>query len=562
MKFNPADSFLDKVFARVFFSIEEARPIVVRGGKHRTGTRLDATLDERQVVWMSGRALAETTTGRTELEAGTVWVPGSGGARLLLVSGQEATGVEFRYAGSLAIDYARFISGRYGTCTLLGLGSASFRAAKALGRADLSCRVEMAELVFEWFSSQHAALENQRMQLDDVVEGRLESLERDAAEHGYSLKGLARRSRCTPEYLAGRIRRKWRRPASEMLREWRARFVERLVAHSDISLAEAAERSGYASLSSFLTAFKRIHGVTPSVARRGAALVRDVQGAMFLTEERAEPFAGQDVLPVAVWGGPYFQFDGGEISDGYLASFDLAMNALTDSVNWVYTLEGEAVFEVGGECLQVQPGMLVVYPQPMNGYWRTPGGRPWRRVWIKARGPWATGAMLNMAGATGWAGWLERDAAPVVMARRWVRYWNACRGEPSLSSSRRAHLWLLAWWRCLRAGEVSLVPLLDLRRFHSRSFFGRIKTVGAYAKEIGYSRSYISRRLSKQWLGGTPAQIMRRQRLAQAAQDLRQTDLSVAEIAKRACFASSSTFIPAFRREFECTPLTYRFKKR
>ncbi|MDR1281922.1 MAG: helix-turn-helix transcriptional regulator [Opitutaceae bacterium] len=90
------------------------------------------------------------------------------------------------------------------------------------------------------------------------------------------------------------------------------------------------------------------------------------------------------------------------------------------------------------------------------------------------------------------------------------------------------------------------------------SFFRRIKTISGYAKQIGYSRSHTVRKLNGQWKGGTPAQIIRRQRLAQAALDLRRTRMSVTEIARRSQFASAGSFIPAFRREFGMTPLAYR----
>lgn len=593
---------LESAAGRVLFSLAGwRRHEIAAGGKEGGRLQLgDATT--RHVICLRGNAEVETTAGVMRLETGTVWAPAGGGTadgiapvvrwRAGMKDGGDSPVVlEFAFAPPLAAEYAGFLARNFGRVVRLPTDGTALRAARALERASEvgETREMMSKQVFAWLTALHEALEERQVHLRDLLRGRIDHLLPECAAHGYSVKALATHLGCSPAYLAGRLRHAWRRPAGEVLHELRYRHAWTLLNTTSSAVAEAGWRCGFGSASSFVTAFRRACGITPAQAR-GKPVPRflvasgspmDLPGGEAGRGKRnAEPIAtsggGETTVAAAVWSGPYFQFDGGVSDVTYPHPYDLAINTISNAVHWVLTLEGEAVFECGGHSLTLHPGIVLVYPQPLNGRLVTREGGSWRRLWIKVRGEWGVEALMALGAAHGWVARVPLSSRVVRLAREWVDYWSAHRGEPSVEGSRAAFEWLAEWWRflCIQkpvidgnggarmdegeggAGIAEALP--DLRRLLSRSFFRRIKTISGYAAQIGYSREHTSRKLRGQWSNGTPAQIVRRNRLAQAALDLQHTRMSVAEVAQRAQFASAGTFIVAFKKRFGQTPLAWR----
>ena len=560
----PADG--SAVRDRLLCTLKHARPLVFkRADGRRPLTLPPADAAARQIIWLRGSVQVETSAASTlHLAPGSIWSPAPADKAILRnLFTTEASGIELTFDRGLAADYAAFLTDHFGSLVRIPIREDALRRAKSLLDSD-TAPLRYAQKIFAWLSALHAVLDERHMQLTDLLHGPSDRLRDECVQHGYSLKALSSHLRCTPAFLAARLSRAWGQPAGEALRQMRHEHACQLLATTSASLAEIAWRCGFSSPAAFCTAVKKRAGLTPSQIRAARSATSSTPRIVANRGPSITPPPMPKIreqTPMTVWSGPYFQLDGGEADWPYETPYELALNGITDAVHWVYTLEGEAVFEVGETSLVVKPGTLVVHPQPLNARWLTPTGKPWHRIWVIARGPWASDALIELARAHGWAATLSASSQPVKLARHWARYWNEHRNEPSIVGSQAAYAWLLSWWRLLLAGKVTPVPLPDLSKAHSRSFFRRIKTITRYAEEIGYSRGHISRKLRGQWDGGTPAQVIRRQRLAQAALELRHTRLSVAEIAQRAQFASANSFIPAFKREFGATPLAYRFSQ-
>lgn len=530
----------------------------------------------RQLVCLSGRVEIERAMETVRLEAGMVWSPprdeeARGGVTMLrppAEKGPPPVIAELVFAAPLAAEYVDFLVHDFGRVVRFPNQGPAHRALRALARETTTGRPpeSISRKIHDWLSALHAVLRERHVHLADLLRGRIEQLLPDCADHGYSIKALATHLGCSPSYLATRIRQSWQRPAGEVLQALRVHQAWRLLTTTTLGVGEVGSRCGFASVSSFATSFKRLSGVTPAAAR---ALPAPPPPAP--TPAPVEPVAAtvadcERTLAVsAVWNGPYFQFDGGVADIAYAHPYDLAINTLSNAVHWVLTLEGEAVFECAGRSVRLTPGKVLVHPQPLRGRLLTPGARPWRRLWIKVRGEWAVEAMLALGAAHGWTAHVPLSSAPARRAMDRVGYWSSLRSEPSVDSSRAAHEWLCVWWRFLSSyrppRDAPADGLPDLRALTSRSFFRQIKSIASYAAQVGYTREHMSRKLRAQWSGGTPAQILRRHRLAQAALDLKHTRMSVGEIARRAQFASSGTFIVAFKKRYGRTPLAFRLEE-
>jgi AraC-like DNA-binding protein len=555
-----------------------------------------------QIVWLAGQAKLETAggDGQVRLEPGTVWTSakpcgpslihfGPGKHQRRSAGRGPALGLKFTFAAPLAEEYAHWLARHFGQFVQLQPGSDALRAAQALALAleTDKPRETVSRRVFAWLAALHRALDERRLYLQDLLDGKTGLLPTIFAEHGHSIKTLAGYLGCSPAYLGRQLQRAWQRPARDVLHALRRQHAQHLLTSTSSGIGEVARRCGFYTTSSFATTFKRETGLTPTQARHMPSRIdphsfhRPPAGN---TGERASAASsppppspppplrrpGGQATPVAVWGDAFFQFDGGVSDMVYDTPFSLAMNAITNAVHWVVTLEGSAVFEAAGRSLQVTPGMVVIYPQPMNGQWTMPAGngRVWKRIWLNVRCKWGIEAMLALGAAHGWTGMLPLNAPPVRLAREWVDHWHTHRNEPSVIASQAGFCWLQSWWELLRSGRMKRVTgpdgqaaLPDLRQLLSKSFFRQIKTITDYAGQLGYSRRHTIRKLRAQWEDGTPAQIIRRQRLTQAALDLRHTRLSVGEIARKSQYSSTGSFIPAFRKEFGMTPLAWRLAR-
>jgi transcriptional regulator GlxA family with amidase domain len=81
--------------------------------------------------------------------------------------------------------------------------------------------------------------------------------------------------------------------------------------------------------------------------------------------------------------------------------------------------------------------------------------------------------------------------------------------------------------------------------------------VGELAKAVFQDRSHLFRR-TRELLGESPSDLLRRVRLERAAELLRQNRGSVAEVAYAAGFNSVSNFCRTFRVMYGATPSEYR----
>lgn len=473
--------------------------------------------------------------------------------------------IELGFTGPRAGEYAAFLIARYGHGISPDRPARAAALLRTFARGDKVAPQAMERAVFRWFTETHRGAETRRANLGRFLAGSRDTLITTAAEHGFSLAAMAAHFSCSPAHLSVRLGLVWNMPAGALLREARWLHARRLMSDTRLSLRDIGTQCGYTTPAAFNAAFKKRFGTTPGRLREDASASTRRAPAI-----PAHPAPGPSRAPspprirpaehaAVVPGGPYFQFDGGEVSYPFETPYKLAVNTVSDAMQWVCTLDGHAIFEVGDHRIPVHPGTVLMFPQPINAHWITPDRTPWHRVWLKLRGSWALDTLSTFVAQHGWLVTIPLRSCPVSLARNWVSHWQQHRDRLSLDGSEAGFDWFLAWRDLVRSGRVTSHPAPDMRQFASRSFFRRLKTVTAYAKEIGYSRSYLSRKLKTQWTETPkPGLFFRRSRLTNAAHELRQTELPVAEIARRALYAHTSTFVQAFRKAYGTTPLQYR----
>lgn len=104
-----------------------------------------------------------------------------------------------------------------------------------------------------------------------------------------------------------------------------------------------------------------------------------------------------------------------------------------------------------------------------------------------------------------------------------------------------------------RVYSMQVVRAIDYIKLHRNEHL----TVEKVAEALHLNRSYLSALFSKQ-TGGSISAYIRREKIEAAANMLRFSDYSYADIAEYFGFASQSHFIQCFRKEMGETPLEYR----
>lgn len=500
--------------------------------------------------------------------AGTVFfLPEQESVQLKMIRNKAWRGVLLPFQGVLCKEYTRYLqAGQRPAIPITSQGAMNRIIRRITSAADDE---ERSLAIFDWFLTIHSSKEKSRHALQSLLNGTFERILEICGPRTFSIKELASALGCSSVFLSYRFKRSWGMPAGQLLKKLRYLHAVRLLETTHLPLEAIAFQCGFSKYTSLSNAILRISGKTPKIIRIQKKRLHEKISQELNTRkpiphapETCVPPASttqphQDEVPVVVREGPFFLLDGGLANFAYETPYELSISAITTKITCVYTLSGEAIFEVGDFRLRVSPGMAVFFPTPLNGRWLTPHGN-WKRIWIMARGQWTINAFQDCIKMHGWCVRASATSEPVKLARRWVKHWNAHRNHPSLQESRMAYLWLLSWRKLWNKGGIEPVDNPDLERALSRPFFRRIKTIKQFAQNLGYSRSYLSTKLKKQWTGGTPAQIIRRQRLAQAALELRETTLPIHEIARRASYAHTSTFIASFSKEFHVSPLCYR----
>jgi len=126
-----------------------------------------------------------------------------------------------------------------------------------------------------------------------------------------------------------------------------------------------------------------------------------------------------------------------------------------------------------------------------------------------------------------------------------------------ISCSRRTYFWFLTLVDVLRDFRHESSQIRHGKPLEASNVIGGCHTIKEYARQLNYSPSYLSRKLSKSWQK-PPGRALRLARMEQAASLLRESDLAVWEVASRVGYFSTSSFIRAFHALYKTTPAMFR----
>ena len=262
----------------------------------------------------------------------------------------------------------------------------------------------------------------------------------------------------------------------------------------------------------------------------------------------------------AQWEGPHFRIRTCGTNNFHQSPPPYAMflDALEPQGCWEYVLSGVEYYRVGSERYRVEAGEALVTCRPDRGWLLRPvKDVPIQTVWLSVIGEPALQMFGYLHMKYGQIQKLPAQSEAVRLARKLVQLViENPRRDPHFWSE-KTFQWMNAWWQT--AQESSLRPnTTQLGAIEpSRMISDTPKTIKNLAGEMGYSRAYLSRKLTQQWKK-SPGKVLREMRLDDASTLLRSTRLSVGEVAAKVGYDTAAGFCRAFLRRFEQSPRVYR----
>lgn len=237
-----------------------------------------------------------------------------------------------------------------------------------------------------------------------------------------------------------------------------------------------------------------------------------------------------------------------------------SLNALEPEGCWLYTLSGHGVYRWGTQRRMIGEGHSLTYRSPDRGQLNLEkSGLPWRYYCIHVCGEQALRMFDYVLERFGMFQQLPSDCAAVRQAARLVRLTQEQPHRSAHFWSQQTFRWLDALWECSEQYAPPIHSALHEPPHTSRLISFSAGSVKGMAEQLGYSRSYLTRKLRWQW-DQSPGSVLRRVRLEEASRLLRTTDMKIGDVATKLGFAAASVLTRAFKKSYGLTPLVYRGK--
>lgn len=241
---------------------------------------------------------------------------------------------------------------------------------------------------------------------------------------------------------------------------------------------------------------------------------------------------------------------------------DFSSDALERMGLVLLTLKGEAVLSTPLGQERLRRGSIFLAGLPCSAEIRLiRNARPWEFIYVLARDAWPLsafewlrqrqGAMVNIPAASP-ASLAFFDASQKLVADA---------RSPAGNDLHTFSACTFAWFMKLLTAIEQGPEMVSRDRRNIEVPPGEIPvgchTIKEFARQLRYSPSHLSRKLARTWQKA-PGRALRLSRLEEASNLLRNTDLTVAEVASRCGYLSPSSFIRAFRLAFHQTPARWR----
>jgi AraC-like DNA-binding protein len=274
-----------------------------------------------------------------------------------------------------------------------------------------------------------------------------------------------------------------------------------------------------------------------------------------------EPLATDNLVAKAdSWDGPHFRVTRCGINHftESAPTRALFMDAMEPGATWEFVLSGAIYYRNGVDRHRIDAGEALVYRHPDPGWMLRPvKDEPVRTIWLCIAGEPALRLFDHLHHKFGQ---IHRHPFESDVVRRAKQIVMQVLEQPERSAyfwSEQVFAFMNAWWRCMEEQQAEMKQLQLRAVKPSRMISYSPRSVTELAVEMGYSRAYLTRKLTQQW-ERPPGRVLREGRLQDAARLLRNTRMSVNDVSTKVGYVTSAGFCRAFKRMFKQSPAAYR----
>jgi AraC family transcriptional regulator of arabinose operon len=227
-----------------------------------------------------------------------------------------------------------------------------------------------------------------------------------------------------------------------------------------------------------------------------------------------------------------------------------------------WTHSGEGAFEGrhGRLAVPADHAFVAVVPERSTYFYPPEQKETWVFTWLNFYGSLACDLFRKLQAEFGPVIPLSSRGAAAASLRRLLTMIALAEHADRSQISLQAYAFVLEWWR--EASQPTGGPENGLARAlrFCQERFREPLGVKQMAHEAGMSREHFSRSFLER-TGETPAALLRRLRISEAAALLRETSLPVQEIAMRSGFYSARHLMRTFQRVHRANPSEFRQRK-
>lgn len=228
----------------------------------------------------------------------------------------------------------------------------------------------------------------------------------------------------------------------------------------------------------------------------------------------------------------------------------------TNLWKFMYVKEGEASLSVDGKEYEIKKGDIVLEPVARNFLLAVKKGKRLERYFFDFTGEVAESFFLTpeLTGYTHLILSAPESGSLVSCFEELFLLGRANPADASFQASKIIYSFLLDVWKLkkhaakdIRYKLYSILEPLTFKKYD----------LDALADSMGMSRRTLNRFFAK-YMGMTPVEYIRVQKINYAAHALRSTNVSVSELARICAYSSQSYFSRDFRRLMGKSPLEYK----
>jgi AraC-like DNA-binding protein len=241
-----------------------------------------------------------------------------------------------------------------------------------------------------------------------------------------------------------------------------------------------------------------------------------------------------------------------------LGEADAWLHALGDDEHnrsdLLFTLDGAAVLHANEQETAIGVGSVVLC-RAGSAAFRHQGTAPWR--WIRLRFSGASELVDALIDRGGHVYDLGRDPG---LARQLLQYRRFAGGQPEIGLSEGSRLVMTLLARLLATFDDQSAALsrpVAQARQYIHDHVEANPSISHIAEAVGVSAEHLARLFSRE-LGTTPQALLMHERMKLACGLLRNTTLSIADIATRLGYTNANHFSRAFRSHVQTTPSEFR----